>query len=299
MDSPILSLCIPTNGVVEWVFPVLDSIYKTNQDSSRFEVIVEDNGDNEEFEKKVHEYQKKYKNLKYYKSTAQGFLCQIDSLKNAKGQFIKFVNHRARLVDGGIDYLIRFAEKNMDEQPVVFFSNNQVKRSDCKSFNEFVSALEYWSSWSGGLAFWKEDIKRIAEIETYNTLFPHTDILFSRRNADRYIIDDNKILSEIDAGHGSKGKYNLFQAFAVEYLSIIIDLVRDKSITVDTFLTVKKSLLGFLAKLYVDFIIKKKPASYSFVDYKKYLLVYYSSNELRYEIVKELAKRSAKRILKR
>ena len=40
MNEPILSLCLPTNGVIEWVFPVLDSIYNQNVDLNMFEIIV-------------------------------------------------------------------------------------------------------------------------------------------------------------------------------------------------------------------------------------------------------------------
>ena len=47
-----LSLCIPTNGIVEWVFPALDSIYAEGVDNERFEVIVTDNGKNEDFKVK-------------------------------------------------------------------------------------------------------------------------------------------------------------------------------------------------------------------------------------------------------
>ena len=46
MQEPIISLCLPTNGVKEWVFPVLDSIYSQNINNDLFEVIVTNNGTN-------------------------------------------------------------------------------------------------------------------------------------------------------------------------------------------------------------------------------------------------------------
>ena len=52
-EDLLLSLCIPTNGVSEWVFPVLDSIYDGNEEGSEFEVIVTDNGNNQDFETKM------------------------------------------------------------------------------------------------------------------------------------------------------------------------------------------------------------------------------------------------------
>ncbi|MDE7422958.1 MAG: glycosyltransferase, partial [Lachnospiraceae bacterium] len=60
LSKPAVSLCIPTNGVIEWVFPVLDSIYKQNVDNDMFEVIVTDNGNNEKFSEEMEIYLKKY-----------------------------------------------------------------------------------------------------------------------------------------------------------------------------------------------------------------------------------------------
>lgn len=299
MNNPILSLCMPTNGVIEWVFPVLDSIYKNAPVESQFEVVIEDNGNNAEFEEKVRNYQKKHKNINYYKSSAQGFLCQIDCFKHAQGEFIKFVNHRARLVDGALDYLVEFAENHRTSKPVVFFSNGRIAEMNCNSFDSFVANLKHWSSWSGGLAFWKEDIELITNQEKYNSLFPHTDMLFARRDADNYIIDGKEIFFEIDAGHGAKGKYNLFKAFAVEYISIINDLLRDDSITVKSFLLVKESLLSFLVNCYIDFIVLKQPASYSFDNAMDYLSVFYPWSQIKARILKGIVGRAIRTVFKR
>ena len=35
-----LSLCLPTNGITEWVIPSLDSIYREDMDEDKFEVVV-------------------------------------------------------------------------------------------------------------------------------------------------------------------------------------------------------------------------------------------------------------------
>ena len=56
MSQPLISLCIPTNGVIEWVFPVLDSIYSQSVDNELFEVVVTDNGNNAEFKARFDEY---------------------------------------------------------------------------------------------------------------------------------------------------------------------------------------------------------------------------------------------------
>ena len=60
-----LSLCLPTNGIIEWVFPVLDNIYEQEADQSEWELIVTDNGDNKEFYEKMTAYAAEHENLIY------------------------------------------------------------------------------------------------------------------------------------------------------------------------------------------------------------------------------------------
>ena len=69
-EELMVSLVVPTNGVIEWVFPVLDSIYQDEPDHGRFEVIVTDNGDNEEFQRQMESYCARYDNLIYRKTSS-------------------------------------------------------------------------------------------------------------------------------------------------------------------------------------------------------------------------------------
>lgn len=55
-NKKLISLCIPTNGVIEWVFPVLESIYAQGVETALYEIVITDNGDNIEFKKKIIEY---------------------------------------------------------------------------------------------------------------------------------------------------------------------------------------------------------------------------------------------------
>ena len=94
--NKLLSLCIPTNGVSEWVFPVLDSIYNNyygNLDT--FEVIITDNGDNNDFKQGIRKYVSKFPNLIYKETKAVQFQNQIEAFKLASGDYIKFVNKNA------------------------------------------------------------------------------------------------------------------------------------------------------------------------------------------------------------
>lgn len=294
-NKKLLTLCIPTNGIIEWVFPVIDSIYEENIESSKFEVIVTDNGLNEAFAKKMMIYQDKYNNLIYKKTNAEGFLNQVEAFRLAKGEFVKFINHRTKLLPGVINNILEFVQENIGDKPVIFYSNGALNFNEdiikCENFDDFVNSMSYFSSWSAGLAFWKEDFFNKLENHSYNSLFPHTDILFCEREKNLYYIDNRVIFEEITSDSKKKGSYLLFKAFGVDYISIILNLYLSGDIRFITFDNIRKKTLDFIAYLFVEFKILKKPCSYDLSDSKKYMNVFYKSSRLNFSIIKMFIKK--------
>lgn len=285
----LLSICIPTNGVEQWVFPVLDSIYSQGVEESRYEVVVMDNGNNEHFGMLMQEYAAKHTNLNYKKTEAKLFLSEIACYQQAKGAFIKFLNHRTMLRPGTLEYFLSFVEQNSGDKPVVYFADGTVKlpQDVCQydSFDGFVGGLMHMSSWSTGMGFWKDDFQSIPPQTVFNELFPHTTILFDQRKRSRYIIDNRVLLDTIPVGNIPKGKYDLFHAFAVEYPAIISDLLRSGDISVETFLRVKKSNLRFIAGLYYDYVIRKRKCSYDLSSYDTSIKVFYGKFAVNYQML--------------
>lgn len=293
MSNTILSLCMPTNGVVEWVFPVLDSIFEQGCNSSDFEVVITDNGYNAEFKKKIKEYVLDYKNIRYYETEALPFRNEIESYKRANGQLLKFVNHRTKLVKGALQRLIDFAKCNGEKKPIIYFSNGVLKRENkiylYETFDDFVRNLSYWSSWSTGMTIWKEDFEHLPEdVQSFNELFPHTNVLFAERTREKYIIDNSVIFDEIPQGKKPKGAYDLYYAFGVEYPGIILDLLRDGSITADTFKAVIDGNLEFVAGLYFHYNIRKDYCSYDLSGFNNMLNVFYSNEKLELKVLKHM-----------
>ena len=286
-----LSLCIPTNGVVEWVLPVIHSIYAEKNPVGEFEVIVTDNGNNDKFVCLMAEYSKKYNNFYYKKTNRVQYLNQIEAFKLAKGELIKFINHRTMLMPGALNEFITYSVENRKERPVVYFLNGANRLpaviNAFESFDEFVKTLSYFSSWSGGTAMWKKDFEELDLGMEFNTFFPHTDLIFAERKRGRYIIHNQKLMEEIPTDDATKkGKYDLFHAFAVEYVDIIKRLYDSRDITKDTYEYVKKMNGHFVAKLYFEYVIRKKPCSYELSGYKKAIKAYYSDFEIRSQILK-------------
>lgn len=301
---PVLSLCMPTNGVIEWVFPVLDSIYEQNCDNKEFEIIITDNGQNTEFKKKIKSYREKHANLHYFETNALPFLNEIESYKRANGELIKFVNHRTRLVIGGLNRLIEVARSCRESKPILYFSNGVLKKEkkvfEYNTFNDFVRNLSYWSSWSTGMTFWKEDFDKLSEnVSDFNELFPHTNVLFAERNRSKYIIDNSVIFDEIQQGNKPKGNYNLFFAFGVEYPAIILDLYRKGNISATTYKSVTDDNLGFIAQLYIEYFVKKAYCSYDLCGINDMYEIFYSKIQLKKRVLYLLIRKMAGKLLKR
>ena len=271
--NKILTLAIPTNGVVEWVLPVLDSIYQQNIDDEYFEIVITDNGNNKVFFDEIQKYKKKHNNIVYKKTTAQLFMNQIEAFKLATGKYIKFINHRSILLPGTLNYLIDFVKNNLDEKPITYFLNDaytpdfQKEKDKYSVFDTFAYQISYFSSWSGGVGCWKCDLPEILKAFSDNnkqTLFPHLPFVYIVDEKRNYHVDNRKLFEEIKVDINKKGNYDLFYAFAVEYMQIVKNLLDDRVITLNTYKHIKKENGEFLAKLYIDYCILKKKYSYYF-----------------------------------
>jgi hypothetical protein len=281
---PVISLCIPTNGIIEWVFPVLDAIYDQQVPVEKFEVVVTDNGDNQEFKQMMLDYSSKHVNLKYSDNRAFLFNNQLEALRLSTGEYLKFLNHRSILSDGALNSFINFIEMHRKDKPVIFFSNGNLSENDeiftCGSFDEFVKRLGHYASWTTCVGIWREDFERIPADQKYSKISPHSAVLFSERHKDNYIINDMLFATDIDDDQTKKGKYDLFAAFGYEELSITMELLCDGDITPETFKHVKKTYKYFLQNLYLNFCILKKPCSYILTGFDPAMGIFFSKKEI-------------------
>ena len=299
MRQPIISLCLPTNGVAEWVFPVLNSIYSQNLESDRFEVIVTNNGNNEQFHQMMIDYAAQHGNLVYKKTDAYLFDNQLETLKMASGAFLKFVNHRSILIPGGLQFLVDSIEKNRNEKPSMYFSNGALENDfTCTSFDEYVACLRRYASWTTGVGIWKEDYEKIPENQVFDKISPHSAILFSERRKSKYLILNQVFSRDIETGHSKKGTYDLFKAFGVEELFITQKLYVDGDITAATFKSVKEDYKRFVASLYWDFCIRKIPCSYDLSGFDDAMGIYFNKYDILVRAYCQGAKRLVEKIMK-
>lgn len=139
------------------------------------------------------------------------------------------------------------------------------------------------------MTIWKEDFEHLPEdVQSFNELFPHTNVLFAERTRGEYIIDNSVIFDEMPQGKKPKGAYDLYYAFGVEYPGIILDLLRDGSITADTFKVVLDGNLEFIAGLYFQYNIRKDYCSYALSGFNNMLGVFYSRKKLKIKVLKHI-----------
>lgn len=270
----LLSICIPTNGIVEWVVPVIDSIYAQGVDNSLFEVVITDNGGKPELAEAVQKYN--HENFRYYRTSSQGFTNQIDAFEKCNGVFCKMLNHRSKMNPGSIEAILNIVRKYQDKKPILYFAEGHAKGGEyieCANTDEFVHRLGIWTSWSCGTGVWKQDIKEICR-KKVDTMFPHTVFLFELREETEYVIWNGEY--EVMASDSGKGGYDLFQTFGVGFLDILTGLRTRRRISMDTFIGVKKELLAFLEGLYVNEVVLPTEHTFIIGDVCKSMCVYYS-----------------------
>lgn len=294
-----LTICIPTNGIVEWVFPVLDSIFQQKDaDSLRYEVIVTDNGNNSSFKAGIKRYEEKYSNLKYYENHETGFLNQVACFKKARGKFVKFINHRMLMLPGSVQYLLEYVEEAEADQTPIYFSNgvlDKEKRMQCCSFDEFISKLSIYTTWSGGLAYWNTERILTSTAEDYNALFPHFYILSMETDRTKYYIDDHELTTSVSADETKKGVYDFYYAFAVEFPSLLLQLNREGKIDIQTFLSVKRELLEWIADQFINYRILRTKTAYDLSNFPQTVYVYWGN----FEFWKRVTTRFCSRVLGR
>lgn len=284
-NTKLLSICIPTNGAVQFVLPVLESIYTQGVDDSLFEVVITDNGKDSVLESSLGDY-KQHDNLHYYKSELQGFVNQVDSFKRSNGLYIKMLNHRARLVPDALNNFIQLVRMYRDTQPCIFCSDGVLKKpeyTECKDFDTFLRDLSYYSSWSAGVGIWQKDKPMLDKIE-YNKMFPHASIMFETRKDSKFVIWNKKFMDMKE--EPTKGGYNIFYTFAVVYLNMLKDLEHKGRITNSTFGCVKHDLKDFLSQWYYRIFKETNQFTFKTDNYIKHILVHYNFYDLVYIVIK-------------
>lgn len=231
---PLLSICIPCFGRIDYVRKTLNSIYIDNAHVplDNYEVIISDNNPQKTIQSVVLEF-KNYKNIKYFYNNCEGFMNSYHVLKHATGDFIKLHNSQTIFKPNSIAQIIEDIKNTQSEKSLIFYTNGLISNLDqsvikYNTYEDFMYNLSYWSSWSNGFCIWKEELNKITDLKL-NKLFPHTSIFLTQHKAKSFIINNKKLFTVQRIP--KRGGHNKFEAFTIEYPSLINECYEEKLIS--------------------------------------------------------------------
>ena len=220
--NPIYSICIPCYKRRDIVRNTLKSIYEDNSDVSLsdYEVIISDNDPLHEIEQLVSEFGI-YENFHYYKTECEGFMNSYYALSYGHGDFLKLHNSQNKFRKGVLKGLVEEVKSSLNSKMPIFYTSGllyKFKSSIYDSFNDYMYALSYWSSWSGGMTIWRENFLSAKDVEL-NPLFPHTSIFLTQFKSRCFCIND-VVICDVQRV-AKRGGHNKFEAFTIHYPSLI------------------------------------------------------------------------------
>jgi hypothetical protein len=261
-NIPVISICIPANGRIEYVRNTLKSIYNDQSFSklilNDFEVILSDNDPNCSLECLRIEFP--HENFFYFNTKCEGFLNSYYVLTYAKGKFLKLHNSQELFNSGSLLKIIELMKSLDKSRPCIFFTSGFLNKGGLKqyfSFDDFMSNLSYWSSWSNGFGMWKEDFDAIKDSTELNILFPHTSLFLTQHLKKTFVLNDCPFFKTQFVK--KRGGHNKFNAFSVEYPALIQSSCFKKHIKIETKIKIFKDILyDYLPLLFFNVKIAKR-----------------------------------------
>jgi glycosyltransferase involved in cell wall biosynthesis len=283
---PFLSICIPTYNRLDILNNTLHSIYEDLKDINidDFEVVISDNEPNQSSKSIVNKFS--YNNIHYFPAQCEGFLNSFNALKCGKGAFLKLHNNYTMLNQGTLLKMITSIKNDIAQKPLLFFTNGLAgfgKENRFNSFDEFMTSLSYFSSWSAGFGIWKENFNKVKDSIEVNHYFPQTSLMLTQSESTLFIINDKTLF--IDQSIPKKGGYNIFKVFSVDYIQLIKEAYSQKLIKHRTFLKIKNELLyDYIAVRYFKTVILRLD-NFEKTNIKESITVNYSSTAYYYMLV--------------
>ena len=150
----------------------------------------------------------------------------------------------------GLKTFARLLMKKKNAESVLFFTFGALRTSKKQnvfcSFDEFMSCISHYSTWSTSFGIWKKDFDELMKRDVVlDKMFPHTSLLFKMTDKRKYFVDDAVYFENQDVGN--KGGYNLPETFGTRYLNMCRKLLEEKAISKNTFEKIKKSILSFIS----------------------------------------------------
>jgi len=292
MPEKILSICIPTYNRADILDKTLSTLVsEPSFIAEKIEICISDNASTDNTGEVVKQYTDKYSNIIYNRNIKNTEI--IDGNfpivgEMASGTFIKFLNDYASFKPGELDKIIEFIETNRKERPVLFFSNNNLRNKTtevihCDTLDQFVQEASYFITWVLAAGMWRDDFRSINDRDRSVVKFMWCPDNYLRLiSAGRKAIIYNRQFCVLQTLK-SKGGYNIFQVFVINYLGLYDEYRAKKQISGVTMFNEKTKLfLYFLIPWTLNLQITNSFYSFSKQGAFKLLFKKYWSHPILY-----------------
>jgi glycosyltransferase involved in cell wall biosynthesis len=271
MSISILSICIPTYNRGEILHNTLEKYINDPAFDERVEIVISDNCSTDQTEELVKNYLIRYKNIKYNRLPENiGADLNMNSVVSmGSGLYLKLMNDSVTMRPGVLKYMLDILSSEKNEmKPVFFYQNISFLHSDkivyCSSIDDLVSNVSFWITWIANFGVWRKDFDLLTDKDRLAHLqFTQTDwtIRLINRNRDSKLFFGNYyITAELD----SKGGYNVFKTFGINYLSLYDEYLKSNSLRKKTFNTEKYRLFRYFIVAWYQTLIISKDKKYVF-----------------------------------
>ena len=284
MTQPILSICIPTYNRADYLDKTLDAIcfQEVFRLTDKIEIVISDNCSNDNTHEICQKYIKYYPDkIKYFKNQKNIYDDNYQKvLSYGKGKYLKLLNDTLIFTKDSLKYMVDMIEKNLEEKPLIFFSNgfnseffNKRDENIFNNIDELISYLSYQITWIGGFGIWKEDFDEISDFNRYSYLrLLQVDVLLRLALMKKKIIVYSHIFAEAQRV-GNKGGYNIAEIFGQNYLKILKEHLKNKTLSKKVYNIEKRRILDeHINPFYFDFL---NQYSFKKTGYFKYLKDYW------------------------
>ncbi|MFQ1989887.1 glycosyltransferase family 2 protein [Aeromonas veronii] len=240
----LLSICIPTKNRPVLLEKTLQSFFDEPVDKALYEVVISDNSDDDANLNVVNKFKSMGLQCVYYRNPEQGFYNSIKALVLGNGDFLKLNNDYTKFKSGSLQKMIDLVSANIERKPQMFFTDGNVKSKKINYFSDFDTFLgetSYWNTWSTGFSIWRSDLDLLdTSRAALDENFPHVSLLFANKNKSDYCVDDR--IHFINQPVSSKGGYNIFKLFCVDYVDMLRELIDGGSLTEKTYKKILRNL---------------------------------------------------------
>lgn len=263
----VLSICIPTYNRAPYLKQTLDSIISQPafRDSQDIELVISDNGSEDETEGLARQYQQAFPDRIQYHRHAETISPDHNFafvMQQGRGRYLKLHNDNLTVIPGALAEILKVVRATEAEKPVLFFTNGNHARGNALevivNMTEFLQRVSYISTWIGGFGMWREefaampDFARNAHLRLVQTDVVLRMLALGKRAIvmyDHYFVG----LAIPNKGNYKKGGYNIAEVFGQNYLALLKPYVAAGKITREAYEAEKRSLLiNHLIPYYFD-----------------------------------------------